>query len=249
MRQRKSDVIHRAQTPNHMYAHCRIVGCPHPTTAGTGSGLNRLYCRSHEDHFERHGSYTKASYRAEVLTPYREAAQCWLEANAENPVVQHSRAAVEALYRNAGLPVEAFRLAGLTPEQRARAAWARLREARVSLFNPIAAWLAVELATKADQQPDTKPEFKLVQAAKLVHRMAGGSHKRWERVRPSGQLVVEELHKYPHSRGQVLRRMGKQLRSAAEMVVAYHLTDIQESLPCSCRETLHSPLSPSSRPP
>lgn len=233
MRQRKLDVIQRAQTPNPMYSQCRIAGCSQPTTAGTRSGLNRLYCRRHEDHFERHGSHTKASYRAEVLTPYRKAAQAWLEMNTDNPVVQHARASIEALYRNAGPRVEAFRLAGLTPEQRARAAWARLREARVSLLNPIAAWLAVELAIKADQQTDTKPEFKLVQAAKLVHRMAGGSHKRWERVRPGGQVVVEELHKYPHSRGQVLRRMGKQLRSAAEMVVAYHLTDIQESPPMS----------------
>lgn len=209
-----------------MYSHCRIVGCPHPTTAGTRSGLNRLYCRRHEEHFERHGSYTKASYRAEVLTPYRQAAQAWLESNADNPVVQHASASIQALYRNAGPRVEAFRLAGLTPEQRARAAWARLREARVSPVKPIAAWLAIELAIKADPQPDTKPEFKLVQAAKLVHRMASGSHKRWERVRPGGQMVVEELHKYPHSRGQVLRHIGTQLKAATEVLVAYHLEEI-----------------------
>lgn len=223
-------MVQRANTPNHMYSRCRIIGCPHPTTAGTNSGLNRLYCRRHEDHFERHGSYTKASYRADYLKPYRKAAQRWLETNAENPVVQHASASIESLYRNAGPSIEAFRLSGLNPEQRAHAAWARLRDARVSPLKPIAAWLAIELAIKADPQPETKPEFKLVQAAKLVHRMASGSHKRWERVRPNGQAVVEELHKYPHSRGQVLRHVGRQLSRAAELVAAYHLTEIQKSL-------------------
>ncbi|OGU22314.1 MAG: hypothetical protein A2580_07505 [Hydrogenophilales bacterium RIFOXYD1_FULL_62_11] len=213
-----------------MYSQCRIVGCSRPTTAGTRSGLNRLYCRRHEDHFERHGSHTKASYRAEVLTPYRKTAQAWLEMNTDNPVVQHASASIEALYRNAGPRVEAFRLAGLAPEQKACAAWARLRESRVSPLKPIAAWLAVELAIKADTQPDTKSEFKLVQAAKLVHRMSSGSHKRWERVRPSGQVLVEELHKYPHSRGQVLRHVGKQLGDAADMVSAYHLAEILDTL-------------------
>lgn len=223
----------RANTPNHMYSHCRIVGCPHPTTAGMSSGLNRLYCRRHEDHFERHGSYIKASYRMAYLKPYRDAVLRWLETNAEELDVQHATAAIETLYRNAGPRVEAFRLGGLNPEQRTRAAWARLRDAGVSPLKVVAAWLTIELAIEADPQPETKPEYKLVQAAKLVHRMASGTHKRWEHVRPGGQVVVEELHKFPHSRGQVLRRMGKQLRSAAEMVVAYHLTDIQGSLTAS----------------
>jgi nicotinamidase-related amidase len=78
--------------------------------------------------------------------------------------------------------------------------------------------LAVELIVQADSQAERKIEFKRVQAAKLVHRMASGSHKRWERQRPGGHTVVEELHKYPHSWGKVLCHIGQQLERAAELL-------------------------------
>ena len=57
--------------------------------------------------------------------------------------------------------------------------------------------------------------------------MASGTHRRWERERPGGKVVVEQMHKYPHSRGQVLRHIGKQLQAATEMLVAYHLKNIE----------------------
>ena len=75
--------------------------------------------------------------------------------------------------------VEAFRLRGLPPQDRARAAWARLRKAGVDPRRPVAAWLAIEMLVRDDLQADQRNEFKRVQAAKLVHRMASGSHRRW----------------------------------------------------------------------
>lgn len=112
--------------------------------------------------------------------------------------------------------MEAFRLSGLKPEQRALAAWARLREAGVDSVKPLAAWLSIEAAIAADIQPERKREYKLVQAAKLVHRMASGTHKQWERTSPNGQVKVVEMHRYPHSRGRVLRHLGEQLEQAAK---------------------------------
>jgi hypothetical protein len=80
----------------------------------------------------------------------------------------------------------------------------------------LAAWLAVDSAIRADAQPERRAEFRRVQAAKAVHRLASGTHKRWERERPGGGKQVEELHKYPHSRGRVLRHLGEQLERIAE---------------------------------
>lgn len=218
-RQRKADVSRRAQTPNHMHGYCRIIGCPSPATQGEGKGLNRLYCRKHEDHHQRHGSYTKDSYPASVTRPLREAALRWIIANESQRHVQLAIEAIRGLYRRAGRVIEAHRLAGLSPEQRANAAWARLREAGVDPRQPLAAWLAIELAIGQDPQPETKAEFKRVQAAKLVHRMASGTHKRWERERTDGSLTVTEMHKYPASRGRVLRHIGEQLEKVAELLV------------------------------
>jgi len=223
---RKADVVQRAETPNHMYSRCRIIGCRNPATAGEGKGLNRLYCRKHEDHYQRHGSYTKPSHPASVIRPLHDAALQWITAYQDQHTVQLAIEAVRGLYRRAGPTIEAHRLAGLSPEQRARAAWARLRDAKVDPRKPLAAWLAVELAISQDPQPENKPEFKRVQAAKLIHRMASGTHKRWEQEKADGSLTVTELHKYPASRGRVLRHLGEQLEKAAGILADPCLTTI-----------------------
>lgn len=215
-RQRRTeDIRRRASKPDPMYTYCRVIGCPNSTTTGTGSGLNRKYCRRHEDHFERHGSYTKPSYRRSDIDHHRKAALKWLTSHASSPQVRLALAGIEQLYRQSGPKVEAFRLRGMKPEERAWAAWARLRDAKVDPIRPLAAWLAVEAAIAADPQPENRREYKLVQAAKLVHRMASGSHRRWERELPSGKVKVEELHRYPHSRGRILRHIGSQLERIA----------------------------------
>ena len=230
-RRRRKDVANRAAYKDSMYSYCRVIGCRGTPTAAAGKGLDRLYCRKHADHHERHGSYFKRSYTAAELAPYRKAAETWLRANKTDHAVQLAIRAVEGLYRRAGHHVEAFRLRGLSPKDRAKAAWARLREANVDPKRPLAAWLAVELILNADAQAERKTEYKRVQAAKLVHRMSSGSHKRWERQRPDGRIVVQEMHKFPHSRGQVLRHLGEQVERAAEILVTPCLAQLGEGLP------------------
>lgn len=209
----------RLQHPNSMFSYCRIIGCHNSASAGTDEGLNHLYCRKHEDFYERHGSYTKRSYTASEINPYRKTALDWLKSNTDNITVKLAIKGVEALYGSAGAHIEAFRLNGLSPEERAKAAWARLRVAKVDPIAPLAAMLAIELIIKDDPLAERKQHFKWVQAAKLVHRMASGSHRRWEREGDDGKIHVEELHKYPRSRGRVLIHIGQQLERVAELAV------------------------------
>lgn len=78
----------------------------------------------------------------------------------------------------------------------------------------------------------TTTEFKRVQAAKVVHRMASGSHRRWEievadrHNRGTMKTRVTELHVFPRSRGRVLRHIGKSLEEAVDLLVDHHLTDL-----------------------
>lgn len=209
----------RLQHPNSMFSYCRIIGCPNPASAGTDKGLNHLYCRKHEDFYERHGSYTKRSYTASEINPYRKTALDWFKSNTDNITVKLAIKGVEALYGSAGAHIEAFRLNGLSPEERAKAAWARLRVAKIEPIAPLTAMLAVELAILNDPQAERKQHFKWVQAAKLVHRMASGSHRRWEHETSDGKVHVEELHKYPRSRGRVLIHIGQQLEKVAELAI------------------------------
>jgi hypothetical protein len=63
-----------------------------------------------------------------------------------------------------------------------------------------------------------------VQAAKVVHRLASGSHKRWS----GGAGSSRELHVYPASRGQVLRHAGKALERATELLCEHRLGTLLE---------------------
>jgi hypothetical protein len=63
-------------------------------------------------------------------------------------------------------------------------------------------------------------EYKLVQAGKLLHRLAGGSHKRWDQHGLDGRKWVKELHKHTHSRGRVLLHLGRQLEDLTSQHVS-----------------------------
>lgn len=97
-------------------------------------------------------------------------------------------------------------------------------------IKPLSVWLAVEMRLADDPQAEWRPEFKRVQAAKLVHRMAIGTHRRREQERPDGRVRVIEMHKYPASRGRVLRHIGEALERAAELLVAHRLPAIRAAV-------------------
>jgi len=193
-----------------------VYPCTSRTTADRGKGLNRLYCRRHIEHFRRHGSYVKRSYGAGELRPYRIKAMRWLREHREDQSVRHAVYAVQRLYSSAGAPVEAFRLTGKPPVERAKAAWAQLRKREVDPLVVIAAWLAVDMKLRDDPQADRHNEYRHVQVAKLVHRAAGGTHKRWEQEKADGRVKVTELHRHPVSRGRVLRIIGAAVAKACD---------------------------------
>ncbi|MDX1068975.1 hypothetical protein FB004_109185 [Sinorhizobium medicae] len=199
-----------------MFSRCRVIGCGKPARAGTDDGLDTRFCRSHADHYARHGSPYKRSYTAQEIGPYRKAAMEWLKANEGDLWVRNAIDRVRTLYETAGLHVEAFRLRGLSPEARAKAAWARLRKANVDPRRVVVAWLAIETIVHDDPQSDTKAEYKRVQAAKLIHKMASGTHKKW-----GDGSDAKQLHVYPRSRGKVLRHMGRDVEQACELLVQH----------------------------
>jgi hypothetical protein len=211
---RSADIQHRIAT-SEGYPRCVVLDCERPTAARELSGLNRSYCKNHVEHYKRHGSYSKASYRAAKLKPHHAKALKWLKAHESSADVQEGLDRTRTLLFR-GLPVEAFRLAGMSPQDRARVVWARLRMHGVEASHVLASWLAIELCHAADPQPERKRYFRWVQAGKVLHRLSGGSHKRWESERSNGEVSVTELHKYPVSRGRVLVHLGEALAKAAK---------------------------------
>ena len=227
-RRRKQAVARRAAAVDPSRHHCGAEGCRNLTRAAAGKGLNGSYCKAHEEHHQRHGSPHYGSYSANRLNPHRRAAFDWLTANAKDPWVKRAIGAVMVLYHNAGPAVPASSLRGLNPEERSRVAWARLRKAEIDPRLPLAAWIAIEMISRDDPQAVTTTEYKRVQAAKVIHRIVSGTHKRWEVPRSDGGVTVTELHKFPASRGRVLRHIGMQIGRVAEMVVDRHLPAIAQ---------------------
>lgn len=224
-KRRKADLSRRIAEGRDDAGYCRIIGCTQRTPAARGTGLSRRACRAHEDHYGRHGSYTHGSFPSKALAPHRQAAEAWLAAHHADPAVMRGVLGVHGQYAAAGQHLPATRLAGLPPSERCRAAWARLRDAKVPPVDVLAAWLAVAATIASNPGAERHSEFRQVQAAKLLHRMASGTHRRWERSGPSGSLEVTELHKYPASRGRVLRHLGEQLERIAETVAAPFLDE------------------------
>ena len=123
---------------------------------------------------------------------------------------------------------------GKKADERAKIHWARLRKAGIDPLLVVAAWLAIEMVISDDTQPVRTREYKQVQAARLVHRMASGSHRRWEQEirdlnRPGRTKIhVTEMHVYPRSRGRILRHIGEDVERAVELLVEHHLKQIHQ---------------------
>lgn len=226
---KSQDLLKRVQHPDLNHLYCNTVGCDQKASAGTSKGLNKRFCRRHEDFYKRHGSYYRSSYSSAMIKPYINKALRWLCENRENLTVQRAIQRVNKLYSTSGPKIEAFRLRGLPPIERSKIAWARLRSAKIDPMRPLAAWIAVELITLNEPQSESNSHFKRVQAAKLIHRMASGSHRKWEQLNSVGEAISIEMHTYPRSRGKVLVHIGESIEKATELLVSYHLNDIDTS--------------------
>ena len=90
---------------------------------------------------------------------------------------------------------------------------------------PVAACLAIA----DDAQSVNAAEYKHVQAAKLVHRMAPGTHKQWDQptltVRADRTPVtcMLELYVYPRSHGRMLRHIGNDIHEVVKLLMGDRL--------------------------
>lgn len=207
-------------------AHCSVPGCRRPTALATGIGRAPFHCRYHVQHKARHGSHWCKTYRAAELKPYVIAASRWLDGERHVGAVA---ATVQELSRTlafAGRVDPAMNLRGQPAAYRAHIAFARLREAGVSPRRLLAIYLGVCALIEDDGGSHRTREFRIVQAAKAVHRLASGTHRRWEMFNPLGPAVHTELHAYPRSSGIVLRKMGEKLEKAGEFLAREAVPEI-----------------------
>ncbi len=224
---RRDDVQRRVAAPaDGLPAKCSILGCGKPTLRASGKGLSRFWCKAHTEHFLRHGDVVHATYGAAERRPYEAACAVWIKQHRDRPLVADALRRLGALLETAGPAIPATELRGLKPAVRARAAVARLREASVKPERLIAIHLAISVLMREDPVSPDKREFRVVQVAKMAHRLASGFHRTWEFPLPDGRIVPYTLHKYARSTGRVLRYLGGRIERCCEHVAQDHLDEL-----------------------
>jgi len=120
----------------------------------------------------------------------------------------------------------ATRLTGLPAKTRADIAFGRLHKAGIKPERLLAIHLAILALIEEDPGSHRVKEFRLVQVAKAVHRLASGYHRKWPFQDNSGRMRTIELHKFPRSSGRVLRIIGQLIEQHCELAAEEHLDGI-----------------------
>lgn len=180
-----------------------------------GVGLARFHCRYHVQHKSRHGSHWHATYKASELLPYVKSAERWIKEHQEDSTYRGTYWELEHFMAGVGRVDPAMNLRGQSARYRARVAFARLRAAEIPTRRLVAIYLGVSALIEDDWKSHNVREFRIVQAAKAVHRLASGTHRKWDFWDPlTGGTRLYQIHAYPRSSGLVLREIGEALEKA-----------------------------------
>ncbi len=206
---------------------CTIPGCRQPTMKAAGIGLAAFHCRKHVEHKARHGSHWHRTYSAAELKPYLAAATSYVRPRMESDkYVRPAIASIRSILEAAGPTEIATRLRGMSAQKRARIALARLRVAGIKPERFIIIALAISALIEEDPGSHRTKEFRIVQIAKALHRLASGTHKTWPYHDAQGRPRQTEMHAFPRSSGQVLRLLGRAVNEQCECVIEKHLPGV-----------------------
>jgi hypothetical protein len=204
----KSHIAERASQSSSGSHRCHVPGCGRPTQRSAAKGLSELYCKVHVEFHRRHGSYWRRSFLGWELAPYRTSARRWIRSHRQESLTAGVVSALDQLLAGAGQTQSAYDLRGMNPTEKARIALARVHD--VGADGARLLEIALSVAAKVDQDGPHDPEFRDVQIAKLVHRLASGTHRS-----TSGFPMPS---KYPPSAGRVLRILGNRIWDIAALV-------------------------------
>lgn len=187
---------------------CPVPGCGRKVERTMGTGLSLTHCRYHIQFRNRHGSFWKKSYSAAELRPYREAASRCTKCPHNDGPLGVALANLQWMLDTSGPVKRVIDTFRLDPKSKARAAIARMREARVSPLKLLINCIAVTAAVHNDPIRGGGPAdyYRHVQIAKACRRTASGSHA----VYGPGS----RHDRYPRSGGRFLPVLGKMIDEA-----------------------------------
>lgn len=193
---------------------CTVPGCGRLTTRAAGDGVGDTLCRYHIQLKARHGSAWGKTYKAPELRPYLVVSRAWVSSHDGLPAVKMALHWLGALLAEAGRVERAGDIKRKPASERATIAFARLREAGIEPARMLATHMAVSALIEDDRGSIRTEEFRNVQVAKALHRLASGTHRRWEWLHADGRTSLIREDTYPKSSGMVLRVIGERVHEA-----------------------------------
>lgn len=190
---------------------CTVPFCNRPTRAAAGVGLSQFLCTNCTQKRARHGSAWCPSIRAGDLRPYVKSAARWIRKHHKQTAVHYTLLGLQGLLDASGKVEAAMNIKRRPAALRAKVAFARLREAGIKTERLLATHIGVSALIADDPDSHRITEYRLVQTAKAVHRLASGTHRVWQFPMVDGTTRPLAMHVYPKSSGRVLRAMGKEL--------------------------------------
>jgi hypothetical protein len=207
---------------------CALFGCKRLTMRAERKGLTDLYCSYHIQRIARHGHHTEGSLGVNEKRPYKEIAAKWIKTHQGTIKLKVLLNDIATLLAEAGTAYNATQLHGLTPTQKALAALARLREAKVSPEEILLRWMTVGLTLLATERWDRCGDvYHFIQIAKSVHRLASGYRIDGPSFSLGGVKVRNQF--FATTRGRHLRHLGQMLNDVCKMKITdIALKDILE---------------------
>lgn len=195
--------------------------CPNLSMRSAGTGFSLELCERHTERLARHGHPSIGSIPGPMLRPYVDTARRWIasEQALGNVRVQAARTAIWGLMQTAGNAPSALDSKWWSAEDKAKAAWARLREQGVAPERILGSHLGMVALLSDDFWLPRSREYMFVQSSKAIWRLASGTHREWEIALPvpladggaEAPITKASLHVYPRPQGRPLRIIGQSL--------------------------------------
>jgi hypothetical protein len=150
----------------------------------------------------------------------------WIATHCNVDRVPMAVAWIGSLLNGAGPVDPAQNLKRQPASYRSKVAFARLREAGIEPKRILATHMAIVALTADDRGGPGTEEYRVVQVAKALHRLASGTHKSWEFDTGRGIAPIR-LDVYPKSSGGVLRLMGRAVEEACTEASDAAIADIR----------------------
>lgn len=224
----------RSPSPDAPWTKCRADGCPSPTQLASGTGFAVRYCPVHYRQWRRHGGVERKSFARAELAPFIKAAERWLrpriEADGDQVRIPLARFGHDMAFAGRAKAAHG-EITRAKTDLKVKNLLARLREAKVKPRRAAAITAAVYCLCRDRWDYGSNREFRTVQTAKAVMRLAkhvlpGFITDPSDGYKATAAVLALRYRKALDSDGPILREFGAAIEAELADLAKAALPDV-----------------------